>query len=125
LVSKTYYVNKVSIESHFHLIKCKTGEKPFKCSYCKASFTHSTDHRRHQWIHTGSPYVCKKCNKSFDRPSLLHNHEAICIAEEPATAALLQIESSGILCYECAECSERFTTESDFAAHATIHVTEA
>ena len=52
-----------------------TGERPYTCSFCDASFVHSYDLRNHQRVHTGArPYSCPDCSKTFTRSDHLHRH---------------------------------------------------
>jgi uncharacterized Zn-finger protein len=66
---------------------------------------------------SGSPYVCKGCNKDFQRPSHLRTHEMAC----NKFIELNSDQVTEILYYECGECAEKYATEVDFAEHIATH----
>uniref|UniRef100_A0A8C9W416 Zinc finger and BTB domain containing 7a n=1 Tax=Scleropages formosus TaxID=113540 RepID=A0A8C9W416_SCLFO len=52
-----------------------TGEKPYLCTQCGASFAHNYDLKNHMRVHTGlRPYQCSSCFKTFVRSDHLHRH---------------------------------------------------
>lgn len=52
-----------------------TGEKPFKCEYCEATFSHSTGLKIHITKHTGLlQYKCHVCGKLFAKSYGLKVH---------------------------------------------------
>lgn len=52
-----------------------TGEKPFKCSLCRKSFTASSNLYYHKMIHfQEKPHKCSRCPRSFPTPGDLRNH---------------------------------------------------
>lgn len=52
-----------------------SGEKPFKCEYCEARFSHQTHLVVHTRRHTGErPYKCNTCQASYARKNLLVIH---------------------------------------------------
>ncbi|XP_075587960.1 uncharacterized protein LOC142597593 [Dermatophagoides farinae] len=52
-----------------------TGERPYKCSHCNATFTQNSNLIRHCLIHNGErPYQCSHCNDKFRHKHVLNRH---------------------------------------------------
>lgn len=61
-----------------------TGEKPFKCVYCRKSFTASSNLYYHKMIHFQvKPHKCSLCPRSFPTPGDLRNHFYIHTGQYP------------------------------------------
>ena len=53
-----------------------TGENPFPCYACEASFSRNNLLNVHKRIHTGElPYKCDKCDKKLISKEALYTHK--------------------------------------------------
>ncbi|XP_070063613.1 zinc finger protein 32 [Drosophila virilis] len=88
-----------------------TGEKPFRCNVCDASFAAryqlTTHNERHMDAHQRrSRYMCKDCNVGFLSARALYHHKP------------LHAESKQ---YKCALCDKSFAQAAGYAQHKRWH----
>ena len=61
-----------------------TGEKPFKCSVCEYSCSHSGHLKTHMMMHTGEkPFNCSVCEYSYSNSGHLKTHMMMHTGEKP------------------------------------------
>lgn len=66
---------QVPILSSSDVKKPKNALRKYECSFCSRNFGWSTDLKRHILTHTGErPFVCKLCDATFTRNFLLQKH---------------------------------------------------
>ena len=60
-----------------HVTTSHSGDYPYKCQTCEASFAWKQNLNAHRKIHTGAkPFLCRFCGKSFRESRTLQNHES-------------------------------------------------
>ena len=73
LMSRLWYQFQKKMHEGIH-----TGENPFQCQTCNATFSRKSNLKQHERIHTGvNPFQCQTCNATFSRKSCLVKHERI------------------------------------------------
>ncbi|KAI8588259.1 hypothetical protein BDZ88DRAFT_397549 [Geranomyces variabilis] len=67
------FTRRYNLQSH---MRCHSGERPFICKYCQASFSRKHDLRRHaRSLHSEQrPHKCAFCNLTFARSDALKRH---------------------------------------------------
>ncbi|KAJ3192414.1 Metallothionein expression activator, partial [Dinochytrium kinnereticum] len=67
------FTRRYNLQSH---LRCHSGERPFTCRFCTATFSRKHDLRRHtRSLHSEDrPHHCRHCNLSFARSDALKRH---------------------------------------------------
>ncbi|XP_058873601.1 zinc finger protein 184-like isoform X2 [Acipenser ruthenus] len=87
-----------------------TGGATFPCGDCGKRFSHLSDIKIHQCVHTRvKSYLCSECGKNFTRVGSLKRHQRIHTGEKP---------------HHCIECGRRFSYLSNLKRHQRIHTGE-
>ena len=80
------------------------GDKQYKCKECGKSFLQKQDFTKHSRIHTGEkPYNCDICGKDFARMDYLKKHQLLHSSDETK--------------YECGDCGEIYGSEDGLKKH--------
>lgn len=61
-----------------------TGERPYKCEICEATFVYPEHFKKHRRIHTGEkPYMCEVCGKAFSSRDNRNAHRFVHSDKKP------------------------------------------
>ncbi|XP_056642597.1 gastrula zinc finger protein XlCGF49.1-like [Diorhabda sublineata] len=83
--------------------QCHTPKRILTCEYCKKTFTHKGDFKKHLRKHTKEkPFSCKFCSKSFGNTSNLLRHQKLHTGEKP---------------FACEYCSKKFSRKDKLDCH--------
>nr|CAD7588742.1 unnamed protein product [Timema genevievae] len=78
----------------YHVKAAHTGERPYKCSICEATFVYPEHFKKHRRIHTGEkPFLCEVCGKAFNSRDNRNAHRFVHSDKKP---------------YECLVCGAGF-----------------
>ena len=91
-------------------MRLHSGDRPFKCDQCAASFVQYSSFQKHKRVHDGQrPYVCDApgCAKAFSQISNLIRHKRVHSGNRP---------------HRCNECGRGFESEAHLTLHRKIHM---
>jgi uncharacterized Zn-finger protein len=82
-----------------------SGEKPYLCSQCPATFAYPRSLKRHKLVHQGlRPYTCQSCPKKFFDTTSLKAHA---------------LTHTSIRAHVCYTCGNRFRTKEGLKVRQT------
>ena len=91
-------------------IVCDAGERRYICKTCNKSFNRQDYLVAHNRTHTGErPYSCTTCNKEFSQRSTLVKHIRTHTDERP---------------YSCTTCNKAFSQQTNLTRHIRSHTGE-
>ncbi|XP_051503269.1 zinc finger and BTB domain-containing protein 2a [Myxocyprinus asiaticus] len=114
--------------------------RKFECPNCGRKFIQKSHWREHMYIHTGKPYKCSACGKSFCRANQAARH--VCLSQDSESYIMVNKQSL-VLCggednsqvdalflsserpYKCSMCAVPFSSPSAVPKHQCLANDEA
>jgi len=93
------------------------NERPYACTECDKRFNRPSCLREHNRIHTNvRPYACTKCDRRFNRPSCFKKHK--CIHKQPYACTHKKCKESSDVVHEC----DTSVSEGQYVCTDWVHV---
>ena len=105
-----HFVSKSDLARHY--AQAHAGARPYKCTYCEATFKTAGSLTVHERIHTGErPYKCTHCEKTFKQSGTLKTHINTCHNVHAK--------------FVCETCQKVYSSVKTLKLHSRIHDPES
>ena len=111
-------------------MRTHTGERPFKCTECPATYRQIAALRDHMDIHDSKSYNCSICNQTFNKRQHMRTHRRKHLAINAARMykkpnrsrkrIVLQRKEKEVQDYACEFCNNISNTWTDYKSHLEL-----